>query len=97
MLFADEDEYTVVVYAAAVERLSGHPIAEAVAAFADDRHPEESKAAAAEFENVPGVPAFGFGLRPEIAALTMSGSSIIVAVNAVLLKRLRLPAPASSE
>ncbi len=36
------------------------------------------------------VPAFGFGLRPEIAALTMSGSSIIVAVNAVLLKRLRL-------
>jgi len=42
------------------------------------------------------VPAFGFGLRPEIAALTMSGSSIIVAVNAVLLKRLRLPAPAST-
>jgi len=37
------------------------------------------------------VPALGFGLRPEIAALTMSGSSIIVAVNAVLLKRLRLP------
>jgi Cu2+-exporting ATPase len=40
------------------------------------------------------VPAFGFGLRPEIAALTMSGSSIIVAVNAVLLKRHRLPQPA---
>ena len=39
------------------------------------------------------VPAFGFGLRPEIAALTMSGSSIIVAANAVLLKRLHLPAP----
>ena len=38
------------------------------------------------------VPAFGFGLRPEIAALTMSGSSIIVATNAMLLKRLRLPA-----
>jgi Cu2+-exporting ATPase len=38
------------------------------------------------------VPAFGFGLRPEIAALTMSGSSIIVAFNAILLKRLRLPA-----
>jgi Cu2+-exporting ATPase len=37
------------------------------------------------------VPAFGFGLRPEIAALTMSGSSIIVAVNAALLKRLHLP------
>jgi len=40
------------------------------------------------------VPAFGFGLRPEIAALTMSGSSVIVALNAVLLKRLRLPRPA---
>ena len=32
----------------------------------------------------------GLTLRPEIAALTMSGSSIIVAVNAVSLKRLRL-------
>ncbi len=38
-------------------------------------------------------PAFGLVLRPEIAALTMSGSSLIVAVNALLLKRLRLPAP----
>jgi Cu2+-exporting ATPase len=37
------------------------------------------------------VPLIGLGLRPEIAALTMSGSSIIVAFNAVLLKRLRLP------
>ncbi len=37
------------------------------------------------------VPAFGFGLRPEIAALTMSGSSIIVAINALLLKRVHLP------
>ena len=34
---------------------------------------------------------FGLVLRPEIAALSMSGSSVIVAVNAVLLKRLRLP------
>jgi Cu2+-exporting ATPase len=33
---------------------------------------------------------FGFTLRPEIAAISMSGSSIIVAVNAVALKRLRL-------
>ena len=41
-------------------------------------------------------PAFGLVLRPEIAALSMSGSSVIVAVNALLLKRLRLPAPASS-
>ncbi|TFV91121.1 heavy metal translocating P-type ATPase [Blastococcus sp. CT_GayMR16] len=39
------------------------------------------------------APAFGLVLRPEIAALSMSGSSLIVAVNALLLKRLRLPAP----
>jgi P-type Cu2+ transporter len=38
-------------------------------------------------------PAFGLFLRPEIAALSMSGSSFLVAVNALLLKRLRLPAP----
>jgi len=37
------------------------------------------------------VPIIGLGLRPEIAALAMSGSSIIVAFNAVLLKRLHLP------
>ena len=51
------------------------------------------------------VPAFGLMLRPEIAALTMSGSSFLVAMNALLLKRLRLPeqtstavtAPAMSE
>ena len=36
-------------------------------------------------------PAFGLVLRPEIAALSMSGSSFIVAVNALLLKRLSLP------
>jgi Cu2+-exporting ATPase len=36
-------------------------------------------------------PAFGLVLRPEIAAISMSGSSLIVAVNALLLKRLRLP------
>ncbi len=42
-------------------------------------------------------PAFGLMLRPEIAALTMSGSSVIVAVNALALKRLHLPAgPAQS-
>ncbi|MFF4567312.1 heavy metal translocating P-type ATPase [Streptomyces sp. NPDC001435] len=44
-------------------------------------------------------PAFGLVLRPEIAALSMSGSSFIVAVNALSLKGLRLPgtapAPAS--
>jgi len=39
------------------------------------------------------VPAFGLMLRPEIAALSMSGSSLIVAVNALLLKRLKLPVP----
>jgi P-type Cu2+ transporter len=38
-------------------------------------------------------PAFGLILRPEIAALTMSGSSVIVAVNAIMLKRLHLPKP----
>jgi P-type Cu2+ transporter len=38
-------------------------------------------------------PAFGLVLRPEIAALSMSGSSLLVAINALLLKRLRLPAP----
>jgi Cu2+-exporting ATPase len=36
-------------------------------------------------------PIVGLVLRPEIAALTMSGSSFIVAVNALMLKRLRLP------
>jgi len=36
-------------------------------------------------------PAFGLVLRPEIAALSMSGSSLIVAVNALALRRLRLP------
>ncbi len=37
-------------------------------------------------------PAFGLMLRPEIAALAMSGSSFLVAINALLLKRLRLGA-----
>jgi P-type Cu2+ transporter len=36
-------------------------------------------------------PAFGLVLRPEIAAISMSGSSVIVAINALLLKRARLP------
>ena len=36
----------------------------------------------------------GLTLRPEIAALSMSGSSMLVAVNALLLKRTRLPAAA---
>jgi Cu2+-exporting ATPase len=40
-------------------------------------------------------PAFGLVLRPEIAALSMSGSSVLVAVNALLLRRLRLPSPAN--
>ena len=35
-------------------------------------------------------PAFGLVLRPEIAALSMSGSSLLVAINALLLKRFRL-------
>ncbi len=42
-------------------------------------------------------PAFGLVLRPEIAALSMSGSSLIVAVNALTLRRLRLPDTQESE
>lgn len=42
-------------------------------------------------------PAFGLTLRPEIAALSMSGSSFIVAVNALALKGLRLPAPTTTD
>lgn len=38
-------------------------------------------------------PWLGLVLRPETAALSMSGSSLIVAVNALLLKRVSLPAP----
>jgi P-type Cu2+ transporter len=34
---------------------------------------------------------WGLTLRPEIAAISMSGSSVLVAVNALTLKRLRLP------
>ena len=37
-------------------------------------------------------PTFGLILRPEIAALSMAGSSLIVAVNALMLKRTRLQA-----
>ncbi|GAB5079074.1 heavy metal translocating P-type ATPase [Arthrobacter sp. AD-310] len=45
-----------------------------------------------------GVFAFaGIVLSPEIAALSMSGSSFLVAVNALLLKRLRLPRPGTPE
>jgi P-type Cu2+ transporter len=36
---------------------------------------------------------WGLTLRPEIAAISMSGSSVLVAVNALALKRLRLPRP----
>ena len=36
-------------------------------------------------------PSIGLLLRPEIAALTMAGSSLLVAVNALSLKRTRLP------
>ncbi len=42
------------------------------------------------------VPVAGLVLRPEIAALTMSGSSLLVAVNALMLKRLRLPRQAAA-
>ncbi len=42
-------------------------------------------------------PAFGLLLRPEIAALSMAGSSLLVAVNALLLKRTSLPGITRSE
>ena len=42
-------------------------------------------------------PSLGLMLRPEIAALSMSGSSFLVAVNALMLKRLRLPSPAAPD
>jgi Cu2+-exporting ATPase len=42
-------------------------------------------------------PAFGLVLRPEIAALSMSGSSLLVAVNALLLKRVRLRLGAATQ
>ncbi len=42
-------------------------------------------------------PGFGIRLSPEIAAISMSGSSVIVAVNALLLKGLRLPRPAEDD
>jgi P-type Cu2+ transporter len=38
----------------------------------------------------------GLTLRPEIAAITMAGSSIIVALNALALKRRRLPRAAAA-
>jgi len=41
-------------------------------------------------------PVIGLVLRPEIAALSMSGSSFLVAMNALLLKRLKLPASITS-
>jgi Cu2+-exporting ATPase len=36
-------------------------------------------------------PAFGLLLRPEIAAISMAGSSLLVALNALMLKNTRLP------
>jgi Cu2+-exporting ATPase len=39
----------------------------------------------------------GFVLRPEVGAISMAGSSIIVAVNAVSLKRLQLPDRAAQD
>jgi Cu2+-exporting ATPase len=39
----------------------------------------------------------GFILRPEVGAISMSGSSLIVAVNALALKRLRLPWSSESQ
>ena len=38
------------------------------------------------------APAFGLVLRPEIGALAMSGSTLLVTLNALVLRRIRLPA-----
>lgn len=35
-------------------------------------------------------PLFGLVLRPEIAAISMSGSSLLVAINALMLKNTKL-------
>jgi Cu2+-exporting ATPase len=42
-------------------------------------------------------PSLGLERRPEIAAISMSGSSLIVALNALALRRLRLPAPGDTQ
>jgi Cu2+-exporting ATPase len=42
-------------------------------------------------------PSLGLELRPEIAALSMSGSSFIVAVNALTLKGARLPGTSNND
>ena len=42
-------------------------------------------------------PAFGLVLRPEIAAITMAGSSALVATNALTLKWLKLPRPTPAD
>jgi cation transport ATPase len=150
-------EPDVVALAAAVERDSEHPLAEAVVAYAERLG--APRLAAGQFEAVPGhgvlatvtarrvavgargpldregiglgplegrydelaadgrtvvavavdgtvagliaiaAGAFawaGLTLKPEIGALAMSGSSLLVAVNALLLKRARLPAQVTS-
>ena len=49
-------------------------------------------------EGVGGALMMPATLRPDVAAISMSGSSVIVALNAVALKRLRLPeAPRSPD
>jgi Cu2+-exporting ATPase len=42
------------------------------------------------------APWLGLVLRPEVAALSMSGSTLIVTVNALMLKRLSLPSAAAA-
>jgi Cu2+-exporting ATPase len=42
------------------------------------------------------VPWLGLVLRPELAALSMSGSTLIVTVNALMLKRLSFPSTADA-
>jgi P-type Cu2+ transporter len=42
------------------------------------------------------APWLGLVLRPELAAVSMSGSTLIVTVNALMLKRLRFPSASAA-
>ena len=99
---AGVDEHQLLRLAAAVERESEHPLARAVVALLIGRGTlrkmRQNLGWAVGYNTIAlpiaaGVfePGLGLVLRPEIAALSMSGSSFLVAANALLLKRLRLP------
>jgi cation transport ATPase len=53
--------------------------------------PGRSATTASRSRSRPALEPVGFTLSPAIGALSMSGSSMIVALNAISLRRLRLP------